>query len=132
MKKNKFKIFNNRTGSLIPFSFKKNIPFPVKRIFIINGKKNAERADHAHFKCSQFLVVIKGSVDVTYEDKRGVYKKRLSLRNKNGLFLKPKTWCKVKFINKDSILIVFCDREYEYFDYIENYQDFVKIINKTK
>ncbi len=132
MKKNKFKIFNNRTGSLIPFSFKKNIPFPVKRIFIINGKKNAERADHAHFKCSQFLVVIKGSVDVKYEDKRGVYKKRLSLRNKNGLFLKPKTWCKVKFINKDSILIVFCDREYEYFDYIENYQDFVKIINKTK
>ena len=132
MKKFKYKIFRNKTGSLIPFSLKKNIPFLVKRIFIINGKKNAERADHAHFKCSQYLVVIKGSVEVIYEDKKGKYKKKLSFKNKNGLLLKPKTWCKVKFIDKDSILIVFCDREYEYFDYIEDYQNFIKIIYKKK
>ena len=128
----KFKTFNSNTGYLIPFSLKKDIPFSVKRIFIINGKKNKIRADHAHHKCSQYLVVIKGAVNVFYENKRGKYEKKLSSKNKNTLLLKPKTWCKVKFINKDSILLVFCDKEYEFDDYIEYYQNFLKIINKIK
>ena len=132
MKKFRFKTFNNKTGSLIPLSLKKDIPFYVKRIFIINGNKNAIRADHAHHKCSQYLVVIKGSVVVDYESKKGKFKSKLSFRNKKGLLLKPKTWCKVKFVQKDSVLIVFCDREYEYFDYIERYHEFLKIINKKK
>ena len=132
MKKFRFKTFNNKTGSLIPLSLKKDIPFYVKRIFIINGNKNAIRADHAHHKCSQYLVVIKGSVVVDYESKKGKFKSKLSFRNKKGLLLKPKTWCKVKFVQKDTVLIVFCDREYEYFDYIENYHEFLNIINKKK
>ena len=132
MIKFKFKTFNNKTGSLIPLSLKKDIPFYVKRIFIINGNKNAIRADHAHHKCSQYLAVIKGSVVVDYESKKGKFKSKLSFRNKKGLLLKPKTWCKVKFVQKDTILIVFCDREYEYFDYIENYHEFLNIINKKK
>ena len=126
----KFKTFKNNTGYLIPFSLKKDIPFSVKRIFIINGKKNKISADHAHLKCSQYLVVIKGSVNVIYENKKGKYKKKLSSNNKNTLLLKPKTWCRVKFINKDSMLLVFCDREYEFDDYIEYYKEFLKIIKK--
>ena len=122
----KFKTFNSDTGYLIPFFFKKDIPFSVKRIFIISGKKNKTRADHAHYKCSQYFVVIKGSVNVSYENGRGKFKKKLSSRNKNTLLLKPKTWCRVKFINKDSILLVFCDREYEFNDYIEYYKRFFK------
>ena len=128
----KFKTFHSDTGYLIPFSLKKDIPFTVKRIFIINGKKNKTRADHAHYKCSQYFVVIKGSVIVSYENGRGKFKKKLSSSNKNTLLLKPKTWCRVKFINKDSMLLVFCDREYEFDDYIEYYQHFLKIINKKK
>ena len=128
----KFRTFNSDTGYLIPFSLKKDIPFFVRRIFIINGKKNKIRADHAHHKCSQYLVVIKGAVNVSYENKRGKFKKKLSSINKDTLLLKPKTWCKLKFLNKDSILLVFCDREYEFNDYIEYYQNFLKIINKKK
>ena len=69
-------------------------------------------------------------MNVAYENKKGKYFKKLSFKNRNGLLLKPKTWCKIKFINKNSILVVFCDREYEYFDYIEQYQNFLKIIKK--
>ena len=49
-----------------------------------------------------------------------------------GLLLKPKTWCKISFQTNNSMLMVFCDREYEYKDYIENYEDFLKIINSKK
>ena len=37
----------------------------------------------------------------------------------NYLLLKPMTWCKIKFNTNDSKLMVFCDREYEFSDYIE-------------
>ena len=33
-------------------------------------------------------------------------------------------------ITNNSMLMVFCDRDYEYKDYIENYKDFLKIIRK--
>ena len=54
----------------------------------------------------------------------------LDHKKNKGHLLKPKTWCKIKFINDNSILMVFCDKEYDYKDYIENYKDFLKIIKK--
>ena len=51
---------------------------------------------------------------------------------KQGFLLKPKTWCKIKFNTDNSILMVFCDREYEYDDYIGRYNDFLKIVKKKK
>ena len=44
--------------------------------------------------------------------------------------MKPKTWCKIKFLTKNAILLVACDKEYEFNDYIESYQEFLKIIKK--
>ena len=98
MKRKKFTIYKNKTGSLVPFSLKKDIPFNAKRIFIIYGKKNSERADHAHHKCSQYLIPIYGSVNLSYENKNGKFKKKLSFKKKEGILLKPKTWCKIKFL----------------------------------
>ena len=39
MNKNSYKIYKKKSGTLLPISFKKNIPFATKRLFIINGKK---------------------------------------------------------------------------------------------
>ena len=50
MKLQKIKIYKETTGLLIPISLKKNIPFKVKRIFIIHGKKNYLRGNHAHLQ----------------------------------------------------------------------------------
>ena len=130
MSKKELKVYKNNTGLLIPISFKKDIPFKSKRIFIIHGKKNSMRGDHAHYKCSQFLIPLGGSMIIEYEDIRGKFKKKLSFTQNNNLLLKPKTWCKIKFNTNNSKLIVFCDREYEFSDYIEKYVEFLKIINK--
>ena len=114
----------------MPFSLNKNIPIKTKRVFVINGNKNFVRADHAHFKCSQYFVVLSGSVEIEHENVNGKSLTKLNSNSKRGLLLKPKTWCKVKFKLKNSIIMVFCDREYEYSDYIENYEHFKKIIKK--
>jgi UDP-2-acetamido-3-amino-2,3-dideoxy-glucuronate N-acetyltransferase len=132
MKSYKFKQFKKLSGTLVPFSLKSQIPFKTKRIFIIYGNKNFLRGNHAHFKCSQFLVPIYGTMTINYESKYLKKKIKINYKKKQGLLLKPKTWCKIKFESNHSILMVFCDREYEYNDYIENYIEFLKIIKKKK
>ena len=130
MKKFTFKKFTKKSGSLIPFSLSNDVPFITKRIFLIYGKKNFIRGDHAHRKCKQFLVPIFGKMEVEYENKFKKFKDILDYKKKRGLLLKPKTWCKIKFRTNNCILMVFCDREYEFKDYIENYQSFLKIVKR--
>ena len=130
MKSYKFKQFKKSSGTLVPFSLKKQIPFKTKRMFIIYGTKNFIRGNHAHFKCSQFLVPIYGTMTINYETKSLKKKVKINYKKKQGLLLKPKTWCKIKFESNHSIFMVFCDREYEYNDYIENYKEFLTIIKK--
>ena len=130
MKKIKFKSYEKKSGTLIPFSFKKNFPIKVKRIFVINGKKNFTRGDHAHKKCSQFLFPVLGKIKIYCISKKGKKKIILDFKRKEGYLLKPKTWCKIKFLTKNAVLLVACDMEYKFNDYIEDYQEFLKIINK--
>jgi len=128
MKKFLFKKYTKKSGTLIPFSLGKEIPFKTKRIFIIYGNKNFVRGNHAHYQCNQFLVPIFGSMTVYYENNKGKYSKFLSFAKKDYLLINPNTWCKIKFNTSNSKLMVFCDREYEFKDYIEKYSDFKKII----
>ena len=130
MKKEIFEQYKKKSGTLIPFSLKNNIPFETKRIFLIYGNKNFTRGNHAHYKCSQYLVPILGKMEVEIENINEKNSVVLDHKKKGGLLLKPKTWCKIKFINNNSILLVFCDKEYAYKDYIENYKEFLKIIKK--
>ena len=54
----------------------------------------------------------------------------LSHHKSEGYLLRRKTWCKIKFLTKNAILLVACDMEYKFNDYIEKYSDFLKIIKK--
>ena len=76
MIKKKFKSFKKKSGTLVPFSLKKDFPIKVKRIFIINGKKNFVRGDHAHKRCSQFLFPVLGKMKIQYisKEKKGIIK----------------------------------------------------------
>lgn len=130
MKKTNLKIFSDITGSLIPISLRNDIPLKTKRIFIIHGKKNKIRADHAHYRCSQFLIPLYGTIVVDYVSKRGNFKKTLSLKKNNTLLLGPMNWCKIKFLTNNSKLMVFCDKEYDPSDYIRDYSSFLTLIKK--
>ena len=131
MKKIKFKSFKRESGILVPISFKNSFPFKVKRIFIIDGNKNYMRGDHAHHKCSQFLFPVIGRMKVDLISIKGKKKLILNGKKKIGYLIKPKTWCKISFLTKTAILLVLCDMEYDFSDYIENYEEFLKIIKKN-
>ena len=132
MKYYTFNKFKKKSGTLIPISLSKNIPFKTKRVFMIYGNKNFVRGNHAHKKCSQFLFPVLGKIKVEYVSKNKKGSIVLNFNKREGYLLKPKTWCKIKFLTKNAILLVACDKEYEFNDYIESYQEFLKIIKKKK
>ena len=127
--KKSFKIYKKKSGNLIPFSFKKDIPFKTKRIFLVYGNKGYVRAKHAHYKCSQYIIAISGKIEISYQTKKQQSKIVLNSKTKKGFFSKPLTWLEIKFLTKNCILMIFCDMEYKYSDYIVNYKKFLNLIN---
>ena len=120
-----FKKFSSKSGDLLPITFDKKFPIKVKRIFFIYGKKKYRRGNHAHKKCSQVFYPLLGKVQITIQSKKT--KKNIILNHKQNkaMLVSPKTWCDIKFLTKNSIILVLCDYKYNFNDYIESYEDFI-------
>ena len=58
------KKFTKLSGKLLPITFNNKFPIKVKRMFFIYGKKKYKRGDHAHKKCSQVFIPIKGKIKI--------------------------------------------------------------------
>ena len=123
----KLKYFTKISGTLVPINFNNKFPIKVKRIFYIFGKKNKYRGDHAHKKCKQLFIPLSGKISLIM--KKNDKEKKLLLNSKNNrAFLVPNLiWCRLKFLTKNAIVLVVCDRKYEFNDYIGNYTNFKKI-----
>ena len=130
IKKFKIKTYSAKTGKLIPISFDRKFPIQVKRIFFLYGKKNKVRGDHAHKKCSQFFYLLSGKVILNIKTPSKNKKILLTHSSKNAVFVPPKYWCSVKFVNKNSILMVACDQYYNFNDYLGTFDDYKKYLNK--
>ena len=130
IKKFKIKTYSSITGKLIPLVFNKKFPMKVKRIFFVYGKKNKIRGDHAHKKCSQFFIPIFGKVILDIKTPKMKKKIVLNHLSKIAVLVPPKYWCSIKFTNKNSILMVVCDKYYDFDDYLESFDDYTKYLRK--
>ena len=123
----KLKSYIKKSGKLIPINFNRNFPIKVKRIFYIYGKKNHYRGDHAHKKCKQLFIPVSGSISLIMKsnDKEEII--TLNSKNNKSILVPNLVWCRLKFLTKNAIVMVACDRKYEFNDYIEKYKNFKKI-----
>lgn len=114
-------------GNLTVGEFERDIPFPVKRYFLISDVPTAEtRGEHAHRECHQFLIAIKGKVHVVADN--GTHREEFVLDTKSlGLFLPAMTWGIQYKYSSDAVLLVFASEFYEAKDYIRNYDEFIQI-----
>ena len=126
----KLKSFTKKSGTLLPINFDNKFPIKVKRIFYLFGKKGQYRGDHAHKKCKQLFISLSGSVSLIMKRNGKEKKINLNVKKKEAILVPNLIWCKLKFLNKNSIVMVACDRKYEFNDYIEKYSDFKKFENK--
>ena len=130
MRKIKLKSFKKRSGKLVPINFDKTFPIKVKRFFYIYGKKNQYRGNHAHKKCTQIVIPIFGKIKLNLISKYKEINFKLNHKKNYGVVVPPKIWIKLHFLQKDSIVLVICDKKYEYKDYIGTYKKYLNFIKK--
>jgi hypothetical protein len=110
--------FQSDNGVLTPIQFDQILPFPPKRIFLINEvPAEGVRGRHAHKQCIQFLICINGGCDIWID----VGSKKSNLRladGSEGLLVPPLTWLEISNFSPGAALLVIASDNYEEDDYI--------------
>ena len=123
----KFKLVPDLRGALSVGEFDREIPFMPKRYFLVFDVPTAEtRGEHAHKICHQFLIAVRGSVNVVADD--GDTREEFVLNRPDiGLHLPPMTWGIQYNYSADAMLLVFASHYYDAQDYVRDYAEFLAL-----
>ena len=125
-----FKIMGDKRGSLISLEQQKNIPFKIKRVYYIYGTKtDMIRGKHAHTNLKQVAICVNGSCKFLLDN--GEEKKVIELNSPNtGLYIGKNMWREMFDFSPGCVLMVLANDYYNENEYIRNYHDFLKEIEK--
>lgn len=124
------KTFTDPRGSLTVAEIEKDIPFLVRRAFwIYDVPDYQQRGRHANKEIHEFLVVLKGKVEISLENKDGIQHYCLDSPDK-GLHVSPFTWIELHYFSPDAVLLVLSSHSYQPDTYINSYEEFLNIIGK--
>lgn len=117
-------------GALVAIEESAEVPFDVKRIYYIyDTKAGVSRGFHAHKKLSQILICVKGSCRIQLDN--GYIKESVILDSPDkGLFIQDLVWREMHDFSEDCVLVVLADQYYDENDYIRDYDDFLREVNK--
>jgi len=112
-------------GSLSVAEYEKHIPFIPRRCFWVFDVPSREvRGEHAHKALHQYLICVKGSVNVVLDD--GNSRTELVLDKPNlGLHIPPLVWGIQYKYSKDAVLLVLASDAYDSNDYLRDYDEFL-------
>lgn len=119
-------------GNLSVGELGRDIPFEIKRYFLVYGVPNMEiRGEHAHLRCHQFLVAVHGSIHVVADD--GTHREEIILdRPSLGLHLPPMTWGVQYRYSPDAVLMVLASHHYDADDYVRDHDQFRVLVAAQK
>jgi len=126
IKKFNLRKITDSNGSLIPVDLKQFSRFDIKRFFMLYGKKGDIRGNHAHKKCTQIFIALSGKVELKISNKRTKKKIILSLKKNIGIYVEPLNWCIIKFLKKNSSILVLCNYKFSEKEYIRKFENFLK------
>jgi UDP-2-acetamido-3-amino-2,3-dideoxy-glucuronate N-acetyltransferase len=117
-------------GDLSVGEFPSDIPFTPSRYFLVfNVPSEETRGEHAHYKCHQFLICVKGSCSVVVDD--GSNRSEVLLdRPDKGIYLPPLTWGIQYKYSEDAVLLVFASDQYDSDDYIRDYAKYIDYVKE--
>ena len=116
-------------GTLIAIDAEFDLPFDIKRIFYISDLNKLERGFHAHKKCEQFIIAMKGSFELSLDNGKTVSEYNLNTNSK-GVYIPLLNWIKMSNFSKDCIVMVICSYKYDESEYIRDYSIFLKEVEK--
>lgn len=115
-------------GNLSVVEWEKQLPFIPKRMFWVFDVPSREvRGEHAHKELHQYLICVKGSVNVMLDDGRN--RSEVTLNRSNlGLYIPPKVWGVQYKYSADAVLLVLASDIYRAEDYIRDYDEFIATV----
>jgi len=128
----KLQFFNDfPDGNLVIGESKKSVPFDIKRIYYINNlfNKKAIRGHHAHKKLDQIIFCVNGSFILKLDD--GQSRQSVLMDSPYyGVRLGPRLWHTMEKFSTDCVILVVANDYYKESDYLRDYNEFKKYINK--
>lgn len=116
---------NPKYGALSFLESKRDIPFPIRRVYwITETEADLHRGFHAHKLNCQLLYCPYGVIDIILDD--GINKTTVTLdRPSKGLILMPGLWREMVWRQSGSVLCVLASEYYDATEYIRNYDEFI-------
>ena len=125
-----FCVKSDQNGKLVPIEGCINIPFDIKRVYYIWGtKRNVIREQHSHKNLKQVIVCVSGSCDFTLDNGKKRETVHLSEPSR-GLYLESNIWREFTNFTPDCVVVVIASEHYDESDYIRDYNQFKKEIEK--
>ena len=123
---------DSRYGALSFLEGKRDIPFPIRRVYwITETEAELHRGFHAHKLNCQFLFCPYGVIDIILDD--GEKRTTVTLdRPGKGLILMPGLWREMVWRKSGSVLCVLASEFYDAEEYIRNYDEFIAYSNKYR
>lgn len=119
-------------GRLVVIEGKQDIPFDIKRVFYIYGSdREVVRGQHANLRTQFVLINVAGTSKVKVKDGKGNEAIFCLNRPHTGVYLPQMVWKDMYDFSPDSVLLVLASEHYDATEYIRNYDDFVKEIQKA-
>ena len=117
-------------GSLSFGEYDKHLPFITRRYFIVFDVPAGQvRGGHAHREAHQFLLCVRGRISVAVDD--GSNRDEILLDDPAlGVYIPPYIWATEQKHSEDAVLLVLSSDVYDADEYIRDYDEFLKIIEK--
>jgi acetyltransferase-like isoleucine patch superfamily enzyme/dTDP-4-dehydrorhamnose 3,5-epimerase-like enzyme len=116
-------------GNLLVGEFEREPPFLPARFFTIFDVPGTRvRGEHAHRRCEQFLVCLRGSCSIVVED--GQNREEIPLDSPNfGAYIPPMIWTTLYKFSSDAVLLVLASAHYDPEDYIREYEVYLRSLD---
>ncbi len=110
-------------GSLYVGTVGKEIPFEIKRFYVIAGVTRGEsRGMNAHKKTERVAFCLRGSFELLADD--GKHKETVLVGAPKGVWLRTMVWHTLSNFSEDALVLVVANEPYDEADYIRDYREF--------
>ena len=118
--------FADSRGAMNVLEIARELPFGCQRIFYTyTVPEGSVRGEHAHRRCEQFLISIRGILTVKIDDGCGHVDEIVLDTPSKGLWLPHGCWGEQSGHSEDNILLVLASHPYDSADYIRSYEEFL-------
>ena len=125
-----FNDLGDERGKLVVIEGGQQVPFEIKRVFYIYGSDSTVvRGQHANRESEFVLINVAGQSKVRITDGKEEIIVKLD-KPMTGVYIPKMIWKDMYDFSPDSVLLVLASTHYDGSEYIRNYDDYLRFMEK--